>query len=307
MRKKLFSLFIVLLLLINAFALEMANPLGPTLIPIAALLGNKIQSDTQIVFWKNPEEAIAFLAKKEVDMIVLPVTMGSNLYNKGFNIKLLGIYEWKVFYLVASNDAQFDDLTSLKGKSVYTPHGRGQTVDILLRFLLKRAGLEPDKDVKILYAPPQEIVALFKAGKVKYAAMPEPFATVCIAGNKGRIVLDFQKVWGTIFALPERIPIAGLFVRDEILKDKAREVEEFVKEFKESIEWSNKNPDEAIKIISKWLPLPAPVVKASLKRILFDYVPSSKSWREADFFLTMMHMLYPDGIPKIPDEEFYVK
>ena len=36
------------------------------------------------------------------------------------------------FYLIVDDVSKFTDLSSLKGKEVYSPHGRGQTVDVLL-------------------------------------------------------------------------------------------------------------------------------------------------------------------------------
>ena len=66
---------------------------------------------------------------------------------------------------MAANQAGFDNWQSLKGKEVYVAVGKGTTVDLLLRSALSDAGLVPDQDVKFVYAPPQEIVALFKADK----------------------------------------------------------------------------------------------------------------------------------------------
>lgn len=98
----------------------------------------------------------------------------------------------------------------LERKTVYTPIGRGQTADILMRFALSKQGVDPESEVEIQYAPPQEIVTLFQTGKIDYAALPEPFASLAINDGNGEIVLDLQEYWGKINETNERIPITGL-------------------------------------------------------------------------------------------------
>ncbi|AIY86303.1 MULTISPECIES: ABC transporter substrate-binding protein [unclassified Thermotoga] len=294
---------VVLLLTISIlFGETLLNPFGPALIPVVPIMNGKIPTDVKIEIWKNPEEAVAKIVSKEVDFAVLPVTVGANLYGKGVRIKLVGVHEWKVFYLVASDDATFDGWESLRGQEVYTPHGRGQTVDVLMRYFLSKAGLTLDRDVKILYAPPQEIVALFKSGKVKYAALPEPFVSMCL--DRGKVVLDFQKEWGKELGVPGRIPIAGLFVREGVDKETVEKVE---KALIDSIRWMKENLDETVQLSSEKLGIPAKILKSSLERIEFEYVPVEKCREEVETFLKKLNELYPEGFEKIPDEGFYWK
>jgi len=102
----------------------------------------------------------------------------------------------------------------LKGQQVYTAQGRGQTADVVLRYLLADNGLEPDKDVTFAYAQPQEIVALFNSGKVKVAAVPEPFVTMML--SKGKIVMDLQDEWNKATGTKYGIPITGIFVTGKL-------------------------------------------------------------------------------------------
>ncbi|MDK2785435.1 MAG: NitT/TauT family transport system substrate-binding protein [Thermotoga sp.] len=296
------TLVLVLLSASFLFGLTVLNPFGPALIPVVPIMSGKVSDDVNIEIWKNPEEAVAKIVSGKVDFAVLPVTVGANLYAKGVRIQLVGVHEWKVFYLVAASDAGFDGWESLRGKEVYTPHGRGQTVDVLMRYFLSKSGLKPDEDVKILYAPPQEIVALFKAGKVKYAALPEPFVSMCL--DRGRVVLDFQEEWGKEAGVPERIPIAGLFVREGVDEETVRKVEEVLSA---SIEWMKKNLEETVQLSSEKLGIPYEILRASLERIGFQYVPSKECKDEVSLFLQKLNELYPEGLQKVPDEGFYRK
>jgi NitT/TauT family transport system substrate-binding protein len=301
------SLIVILIFLISifSFSITFINPFGPTIIPISPMLEGIVKGyvNLNIILWKNPDEAIARIVSGEAKFAVLPITTAANLYSKGIDIKLVGVHEWKVFYLVSKQELK--DLSILKGKTVYSAHGRGQTVDVLLRYLLVLNGLEPDKDVQFVYAPPQEVVALFKAGKVDFAALPEPFVSMCLTSG-GKIILDFQEEWNKISGSKNGIPVAGLFVLGEIATYKNL-IENVEKTFENSINWSNENLDKALEITSKYLTIPIPILKESMKRTEFRYVPISKCKNDVELFISKMNELYPEGLPKIPDDGFYLK
>lgn len=309
---KKFSLLILLtIFVLSAFGanttVTLTNPLGPTVIPISPMLSGMVKGPfpINVKLWRNPDEALALLVSKNVNFAVLPITSGAIFYTKGIKLSLLGVYEWKVFYLVASKNAIFNNWRSLIGKTIYTPNGRGQTVDVLMRYLMTKDGVNPDRDTHILYAPPQEIVALFKAEKIPFAALPEPFVTMAISEGSGRIVFDFQEAWGESMNLANRIPIAGLFVKKEYMIDHPKITEEVEKTFARSIKWMNENTEKSVKLSTKYLKIPLPILEKSMKRMSFYYVPISKCKKEVELFLKKINELYPKGMPKIPDEGFY--
>lgn len=284
------------------------NPSGPTVIPVAGLTNSEISGDLdiEVTYWNNVDEVLAAVNKKETGLVVMPITAGVNMYNRGLDLTLLGVHEWKVFYLIARSGVEFSNWTSMQGKDIYTPVGKGQTADILMRAGLKQSNLELGVDVNINYAPPQEIVALFKEGKVDFAALPEPFVTMAIQGDKGSIVLDFQKYWQELSGQNDRLPIAGLFASKEFLKNYPRETVRFLDAFNKSITWANENPDLAIEASAEILPVPAPVIKQALKRIDFYYVPASECKAEVTAFLSKIKELDDESIEKVPDAGFYV-
>jgi len=286
------------------------NPSGPTVIPVIGMDAKEVagELDVTVRYWNNNDEVLASLAKNEVQFLVMPISAGVNIYNQGVDIALLGIHGWKLFYLIAKDGVEFEDWTSMKNMNVYTPVGKGQTADVIMRASFKEAGLEPGVDVNINYAPPQEIVALFKEGKIDFAALPEPFVTMAIQGGKGQVVLDFQKYWADMTGQSEeRIPISGLFVTKQFLKDYPTETEKFVELFNKSIEWANANPDLAIEKSQDILPVPPAVIKAALERIDFYYVPSQECREEVKAYLTNIKELDSESISKVPDSGFYAQ
>ncbi|MCE1254640.1 MAG: ABC transporter substrate-binding protein [Anaerolineae bacterium] len=286
---------------------NLINPLGPTVIPVAGLSTGDVTGNVKInlQYWKTVDEAVGLLSGQDVQFAVLPITTGANMVASGVDMSLVGVHEWKVFYLVAAENSSFDGWKSLVGKTIYAPEGKGQTVDVLTRYALSKENITPDKDVKFVYAPAQEIIALFKEGKIEYAALPEPFVTQAVSAAKGKIVLDYQEYWSGLNDAKNGIPIAGIFVKNDFLKAHPVETKEVVETLSKSIQWSNENTDAAIEASTKVLPLPAKVMQAAMQRIKFEYVSAADSKQEVLTFLKTIQETYPEGVKKMPDDSFF--
>jgi NitT/TauT family transport system substrate-binding protein len=283
------------------------NPLGPLVIPVSGITSNQVKGNIQIEIqnWNTVDEVTGLIAGEGTPFVVLPITTAANFDANGIPLVLLGVHEWKVFYLIASEDADFSDWNSLVGKTIYTPEGKGQTVDTLTRFALTKSGITPDKDVEFVYAPAQEIVALFKEGKVDYAALPEPFVSLALAGGDGDVVVDYQEYWSQVSGTTNGIPIAGLFVKYDFYEKHPEITAEIASTFADSINWANENPDAAIEASSSVLTIPEKIIKSALDRMKFEYIPASQSKQEVLEFLITMQATYPDGIKTIPSDDFF--
>ncbi len=70
-------------------------------------------------------------------------------------------------------------LEDLKGKTLYAS-GQGATPEYVLNYILKQNGLDPEKDVTIVYKSEHaELASLMLAGEAPLAMLPEP---VCHLG-----------------------------------------------------------------------------------------------------------------------------
>ncbi|NMB60282.1 MAG: ABC transporter substrate-binding protein, partial [Chloroflexi bacterium] len=192
-------------------------------------------------------------------------------------------------------------------KTVYTPEAKGQTVDTLTRFALEKAGITPDQKVNFVYAPAQEIVQLFKEGKINFAALPEPFVALALEGSNGTIVLDYQEYWSEESGAVNGIPIAGLFVKRDFYQENPDTVEDVVQTFSESIRWANEHPEESIEASSQLISIPSNIMLASLQRLKFEYVTASQCKQEVLDFLHTIQNVYPEGIKLIPPDDFFAE
>lgn len=286
---------------------SLINPVGPLVLPVAGIENGAVKGPVavKVSYWKSNDEAIGMITGNQTDFAVLPVTLAANLYANQKDLVMVGVHEWKVFYLLARQGATFSDWSSLKGKSIYMPVGKGQTVDVLSRLGVIKAGLTPDLDVKFVYAPPQEVVSLFQAGKIDYAALPEPYVTLAIKDNAGSLVLDYQEYWGKIAAVEPRVPIAGLFVKRDYAAKNPQVVKDVAQLLSDATNWCNANPDAAIEQAKNTLPLPAAVMKASLQRTEFKYIPAADCRDEVKKYLETIQQIDPTAVKQLPDEGFY--
>ncbi len=289
--------------------ITLINPLGPAVIPLAGILSGETQNSASITvqYWSTLDEATGLLAGDDVNFAVLPISVGANLSASGMDLVLLGVHEWKVFYLLAAPGETFNGWDSLVGKTVYSPESKGQTVDVLTRYALSSSGIDPDKDVTFVYAPTQEIVALFKEGKVEYAALPEPFVSLALSQSDGKIVLDYQEYWNEVNGTQYGIPIAGLFVKRSFLTENPAAVEMMVNALTESSEWSNDNPEETLTAVSDVLTLPQDVMLNALRRMKFEYIGAQAAKQSVLDFLNAIQTTYPEGIKAVPGDDFFAQ
>jgi two-component system, oxyanion-binding sensor len=69
------------------------------------------------------------------------------------------------------------------------------THNLLLRYWLAAAGIDPDKDVEIAILPPAETAPALKAGEIDGFCTGAPWGSVAAAGGAGRTILVSSEIW----------------------------------------------------------------------------------------------------------------
>jgi len=285
------------------------NPMGPTLLPAAGMFSGEIalNEKLELKIWKTPDEAVAMISSGQANMALLPVSLGATLYNKGIPIKLVAMSTWKAFYLVGTK-YDVSSIKDLRGKEIYTSFGPGQTGDVIMRYFFKKYDLKIGKDVVIKYANNPEIVALMASGKIEYALLPEPFVSLALFKVKNsKILVDIQEEWAKTLGLKkERIPISGIFARDDFLKNYPQVFEKFMEAYEKSLNWLFENEDKATEYVSKVMGnFPVKVLKDAMKNSLFEFISSKNCKEEVKLYFNELTKVEPKLLGGIPDESFF--
>lgn len=94
--------------------------------------------------------------------------------------------------LVVSRNSPIRSVRDLRGKSIGINQA-GSTVDATVRYALLKAGLRPDRDVRLIEVEPAQQADALKRGEVAAVAAPAPWPSVAkLAG--GRALLSWRNI-----------------------------------------------------------------------------------------------------------------
>ncbi|HBF39096.1 MAG TPA: ABC transporter substrate-binding protein [Firmicutes bacterium] len=292
---------------------------SPTPTRVEALAGNiglamvhmmdqssTLKYPTRFEVLKSPDLAVGKLIAGETDIAGLPISTAAVMYNKGVGIQVAAIIGWGLMYVV-SNDKTVQRWKDLKGKEIYVS-AKGAISDILLRYLISKNGLDPEKDVRIQYiSSAVEIAQLTAAGKITLAALPEPWVTEVLQKNNHlQVVLDFQKEWQRVEKQETTYPQTCIVVRKQYAKEHPEAFQSFLKELAASIAWTNRNPRQTGILAEKYVQIAALSAEKGLQRTHLEYDEAYRYRSVIDSFLERLVGFAPESVGgKVPDEGFF--
>jgi sulfonate transport system substrate-binding protein len=151
------------------------------------------------------------------------------------------------------NDSAIKTVADLKGKVLAT-NAAGSAVDIAVRAMLAKAGLDDKKDVTIVEAGFPNMKAMLKEKKISFAPAVLPFSEDPELQAANHVLFTQRDAMGTseLAILVARTPF--------IAKNRAAMVD-FLEDYLRVVRWYTDpaNHAEAVEIASKFSKLPAPV------------------------------------------------
>lgn len=254
----------------------------------------------------SPDQATAKLLSGEVNMAALPTNLAVTLYNKGVPLQLAAVSSWGVLYVVG-NGVTVNSISDLKSQKIFVV-GRGTTPDLVLRYLLKGDGIDPDQDVMLDYTMDQVGVAQsLIAGRIKLAVLPEPWVTQALMGSSSvKVVLDLQQEWGRVQG-SNALAMTCLVVKKDLLSSRPDAVGKFLDGYANSIDWVNNHPADAGLLAEKQgVGMKAAVAERAIPRCNLRYESAAASKQAVAGFLKVLYDFEPRGIGgKLPDDGFY--
>ena len=165
-------------------------------------------------FAKGADPLTAAFSSKSHDIIVAPINLGANFYNKTGNYVLFETIVWGNLYVVSRNP-----ITSFKelDKKEITIFGTNQTPDIVMKTLAAENEIEYTKN---LVSDVEVANEEFLGGHCEYAVSAEPNLSVLKQKIDNLYVLDLQDEWQKITG-SSSYPQASVFVN----KDKVEELQ----------------------------------------------------------------------------------
>jgi len=200
-------------------------------------------TESRVLAFRGDADVIQALAAGSVDMNVASLNGLISSINSGQKFK--GVW-------AGYNMPLFDWYAQPKYKSIAeTKGGRygvskyGGLSDSLTRYVLRKAGLDPEKDVKILQlGGSTEFLAAMGAGQLDAAILS--FPQTYMAAEKGLVKLMSQKE-----QIAPDWPTHLVYTKEEFIAKNPNTIKAFLRATSKAIEWIKANPDEAAKLASK--------------------------------------------------------
>lgn len=211
---------------------------GPTGVGMVSLMDSaangKASNNYTFTVASAPTEVVPLIATGEVDIAAVPTNLAATLYKKtNGNVRMLAVNTLGVLHILEKGDS-VNSVADLKGKTLITS-GQGSNPEYILRYVLEKNGLDPDKDLTIEFvASNDEITAALVSGKADLAMIAEPAATSVLKKAEGfRRALDISAEWDKVS--DSGLMMGCVVVRADFLAENEDAVKAFLKEYEKSI------------------------------------------------------------------------
>ena len=311
--KKLFAALLALCMVFSLSAVALAEDTvnvyalkGPTGIGMVQIMA---ENDGTYAFTLAgaPDEVVAAVASGNADIAAVPTNLAATLNKKtNGNVQLLALNTLGVLYVVEKGDTvhRFADL---KGRTILST-GKGTTPEYVLRYLLRKNGIDPDKDVKIeYYSEASEVTAQMAATKKDaIAVLPQPYVTAAqMKDSSLRVVLDLTKEWNKV--CDTQLITGVTVVRTAYAEQHPEEVINFLKDYQKSVDAANDDLDgtaalcEEVGVVAK-----AAIAKKALPKCNIVYRIGDEMKADVNAYLQVLYDASPAAVGgKLPDANFY--
>lgn len=325
MKKKILSLLLAAVLLLlpacgaTAKGMSAEGPVriaglkGPTTMGLVNLLDMEQQGsaalDYDLQLYGTADEIVPGLIKGELDMAAIPANLAAALYQKTKGgIQVMAVNTLGVLYVVEKGDT-VHSMADLAGRTILST-GKGTTPEYLLRYLLEKNGLDPDKDVKIQYcSEATEVTAQMAAAqKDAIAVLPQPYVTA--AGMKDpslRVALDLTAEWDKVS--DSQLVTGVTVVRTQYAQEHPDVVEVFLQEYAQSVRTANTDLDRTAALCEQQgVVAKAAIAKKALPACNIVCRTGDEMQKDVSAYLSVLCAADPAAVSgKLPDEGFYWK
>jgi len=202
-------------------------------------------TDVKILAFKGDADVLQALVGGTVDVSVSSLTGLVASIQSGQKFKAfwggynLPFFEWYGL-------PKFKSIAETKGGR-YAVSKYGALTDFLTRYAVRSAGLDPEKDIKVLQlGGSAQAMAALEAGQIEASILAAPYTY--IAAEKGFVKLMSQKQY-----IAPDWPLHVIFSKEDYIAKNPNTIRAFLRANGRAVDWIRANPEEAAQIAAKTL------------------------------------------------------
>lgn len=248
----------------------------------------------------------AGLINGSIDIAALPTNAAAAVYKKtGGEVKIAAVNTLGVLYLVTNGDeVTVNNISDLEGKTVYCP---AQNPAFIFEAICRANGVNVTIDTA--YAQPADLRTAVASGLVDVAVLPEPMVTIAKSANEKLVTsLDLTEEWERVYG--ENTLMQGcIVVRTQWAEEHPEELDEFLKAYKESVEYTVANPTDAAELIvsAGVFAGKAPVAARAIPNCNIVYIDGDEMASSLSVFFEKLYSVNPAAVGgTLPDSEIYL-
>lgn len=282
---------------------------GPTGMGMAEMMADEkdeTDKDRNFTVVSAPDEITAAIINGDADVAACPVNLASVLYNKtGGRVQLLALNTLGVTYIL-TNGVEINSIEDLRGKTIVSA-GQGATPEYIITKLLSDSGLTVGEDVNLEFkSEHSDVASLLVAGEAQIALLPEPQVTsATVQSENVKIALDLTKEWETKYGT--KLVQGCVIGRTDFINAYEGEIDEFLEDYKESVDFINTATDEAAQMIVDAGIIPkAPLAKKAIPNSYITFITGEEMVKLTKENLQVLFDAKPASVGgTLPNEDFY--
>lgn len=288
---------------------------GPTALGLVNLMEKNDNGEAantyNVTLAGAPDEVVGKIVSGELDIAAVPTNLAATLYNKTEGgVQLAALNTMGVLYILEAGD-EIQSAADLEGKTIYAT-GQGSTPEYALNLVLEKNGLIPGENVEVIYKDEHaEIAPLLASGEATIALLPQPFVTsVLMQNDKVRVALDLTEEWDKAVDGQSGLTMGCVVVRREFAENNKEALDNFLTEYKESVEIANSQDGLAhsAELAEQYDIMKAAVAQKAMPECNIVFEEGEQMQQIAGGFLQVLFDANPKSVGgKLPNEDFYYK
>lgn len=279
---------------------------GPTTMGLVNLMSeveSGEKSGYSFEMQSQPDVILSELVSGKLDIALLPANVAAIAYNKTeHGVTAIDINTLGVLYCV-TGDESIHSVKDLADRTVLST-GQGATPEYVLRYLLEKNDVSCDIQYK---SEATEIAALLQQDPTAIAILPQPFVTSAMAQNdRLKVAFSLTDEWEKVS--PDSKLLTGVtLVRNEILTDRAAEVDQFLSDHQASTEQALQDSDATAELIAKYgIIAKAPVAQKALPNCGITCITGAELQSDLSGYLQVLYDANPKSVGgALPEDDFY--